>query len=309
MFRRAGATLVAAAVLAVALADSRPAGGQARSAGRTSSSTTTATASASAPASRPTLTIATYNICFVNSNLNAVLKTLQQCGADVIALQESNEQSVTFFRAGLGKTYSHLFFQHAPAAGGLAVFSKLPLKNPRYQRPTIGWFGTVTFEIELAGIALFIEDLHLTATVPEGKQNLLQMLDLYMRTEDIRLKEITAVFQGLPADKRTILLGDFNSEPEWAASKFVIGKGFVDSLAAADPKAAKSPTWHGKFGGADYQYHLDYIYHDKQFKTLESRIVPGEGSDHYMVMSKLELPASRPAGPTSNPSPATQEGR
>lgn len=257
------------------------------------------TAAASQPATRPALTFATYNICFANRDLKTVLKTLQQCQADLVALQETNDQSLNFLRPGLAKLYPHVFFQNAPAAaGGLAFFSKLPLKGARYLRPTVGWFGGLEAQVVFSGATVLVENIHLHPTVPDPKAGPLAALELFVQTEKIRGQEIELICKNLPPDKRVVMLGDFNSSPDWAATTFLAKRGFVDSFAAVTPNAATQPTWRANVNGSEYRYHLDYIFHDAGFKTLASRIVQADASDHFMVVSRLELP---PAGPTSKP--------
>lgn len=253
---------------------------------------------ASQPATRPVLTFATYNICFANRDLRTVLKLIQQCQADVVALQETNDQSLTLLRPNLAKLYPHVFFQNAPAAGGLAFFSKLPLKNARYIRPTVGWFGGLEAQVACSGATILVRNIHLHPTVPDPRSGPLAALQLLGQTEQIRSQEIETICKSLPRDKRVVMLGDFNSSPDWAATTYLAKRGFVDSFAAVTPNAATQPTWRAKINGSEYRFRLDYIFHDSGLKTLASRIVQADASDHYMVISRLELP---PAAPTTKP--------
>jgi endonuclease/exonuclease/phosphatase family metal-dependent hydrolase len=102
----------------------------------------------------------------------------------------------------------------------------------------------------------------------------------------------------------TIFLGDFNTPVNLAAVKTLLDKGYVDSLAAGAPNADRLATWHWKIKDFEYRLQIDHILHGPQFKTIRSRVIERDSSDHFLVASKLKWATTQPtAGRTVAGSP------
>lgn len=267
---------------------------------------------ANAPAGGPesksdpnTLVVASYNINFAISDKGALDKyvgIIRKCGADVVAVQEGNSALYAHLKKALAKDYPHMRFYPGPAACGFGWLSRKPLLNPGMLPKSAGWFGTPMVQVMVGDRPVQLVNVHLMATVPPKDANMATMLTLLAKTEPVRAKEIRFIHSRLPSKLPVVMLGDFNSISSMNAPTFLTDKGFVDSFASVTAQADSQPSWHWRQGKTAWQFRLDYIWHDRNFKTLSGRIVAEGPSDHYPVVSKLELllqPASQPASPIS----------
>jgi len=266
-------------------------------------------ASSTAPASKPAaeFTLATFNINYGNPDLKSVVETIRKADADLVAVQEVNEQSANLFRNALGKLYPHMQFRFAPAAGGFAFLSKRPLLKLQYHPPSFGWFGFWLAQVELGGKTLHVGNVHLLPTIPQAGDGVAELMKRFLATEPIRFREIEHVFGKLPKGDPVVLLGDFNSTVQMAAPQYLIQRGFADSFAAVNEKADRQASWHWKIKEVDWRLRIDYIFHTAHFRTLSSRILETAASDHFLVVSRLTwkpTTASEPAAATAGASAA-----
>lgn len=267
---------------------------------------------ASQPASRPasapatkTLKVATFNVLYLNRDLKAVAQTIRDGGADVVCLQETNPASAAFLRRQLGKLYPHTRFRHARGAGGLGILSKVRVGGLKYLPRRFGHFGSYLFRVEFAGSRVQIANVHLVSTNPAGGRGR-KLLAHWRLTEAVRAKEIAYVVENLPADRPVIIAGDLNSMPAWSAPRFLAGKGYVDSLAAARKDHAELTTWSGLPFKLPLAARLDYVFHTKHLRCLAARVLPCKGSDHSLVVCTV-APAAKPAGaPASRPAASSR---
>ncbi len=109
--------------------------------------------------------------------------------------------------------------------------------------------------------------------------------------EQTREKEIRQIHQALTKDMPTIVVGDFNSSSLLATPRFMVDNGFTDSFAEVTKNPDRHPTWHWNLNGLNLTFRLDYIFHDKGFSTLQSRVVSTDASDHNLVISRLAVTA------------------
>lgn len=100
--------------------------------------------------------------------------------------------------------------------------------------------------------------------------------------------QIGHIYEHLSDKMPAIILGDFNSGSTFCAPEFLKARGFTDSFSSVTENADEHFTWHWPHEGVDWRFRLDYIFHrGGGIRTLESRIVPTEASDHYLVISTL----------------------
>lgn len=100
-----------------------------------------------------TLRIATWNINSVRLRMPLVLKAAQETGADILCLQETKAQDADFPLEALKATFPHIAFRGEKSYNGVAILSKVPLRNIRHQH--------------FAGK----EDCrHIAATLPDGTE-------------------------------------------------------------------------------------------------------------------------------------------
>lgn len=257
-------------------------------------------ATAPAPA---TLKVATYNILYLNKDLKGIVRSIRKSGADVVCLQETNRKSAAFLRRELKKPYPHTRFRNGFRAGGFGFLSRRPLTHVRYLRPRFGPFGSHYCRVKLGGKDVQIVNVHLVATLPVTRDPR-QWLRIWIFTEALRARQIARICKDLPADMPVVIAGDLNSMPAWNAPQFLKDKGYVDSLASARRDHAEVVTWTGKVKGVTLSLRLDYIFHNRRLKTLDSRVLPSNASDHHLLVSTVAL---APKGaPTSRPAPSSQ---
>jgi endonuclease/exonuclease/phosphatase (EEP) superfamily protein YafD len=287
----AAATAAFVAILSCSRAANRdgnqPAGGPPRpiSAGPAAAR---AGASASAPATKPAdFKVATFNVLFLNRDLKALAKAIQQADADVVCLQETNAESEKSLREQLGKAYPHAFFQPDGKAGGLAFLSKAPLANVRYIPAKFGWFGAYACEAKLDGRPARIVNVHLTANVPPPHASPLNLAALWIKREAVRGQEIEYILAATDANIPRLIAGDFNALPKGAAPSFMRDKGFIDSLAAACKDHETLTTWSDTLGKIRIAFRVDYVFHTGAIESAGCRVLPCDASDHSLVVSGL----------------------
>ena len=302
--------LAGIAILCLLVAQSDPKTG----AGKTSESTA-ATSKAGSQPSR--LTLATYNInCGLTDeeSMAGFSEIIRKSGADVIAIQEGNDTLYAYLKKHLAKEYPRMYFFGKPAAGGLAWVSKIPLANTAVlPSQGGGWSSTVVSQAKVGGRSIQLVNTHLFATIPAPKANLAQVLQTFAQAEQIRDRQIRFIYSKLSTKLPVAMLGDFNSPPGSVAVEFLKDKGFIDSYASANKGAPEATTWQWQVGESMMKLKLDYVLHGEQFKTHKSRIVREGNSDHFMVISEVELlPATattKPAAKTSASKPAIASER
>jgi endonuclease/exonuclease/phosphatase family metal-dependent hydrolase len=236
-----------------------------------------------------TFSVASYNINFGNPNLKVIVATIRKANPDIIALQETNKQSATYLKRKLGKLYPHIRFHHAPWAGGFGFLSKVPFRKVTYIKPSKGPFGTYLVKVQLGGKTIEIANLHLCPTVPGKKDTLKTFLQRVLKTQTRRIKEIFSIYPKLSKKIPRLVVGDFNSLGGTFVPLFLEGKGMVDSYKAVTPASKRKETWHWKINNYEWKFRIDYIFHSKVFKTVSSKIFRSDGSDHYLIHSKLTL--------------------
>ena len=275
-----------------------------------------ATASMPASATAP-FKLATYNVYYQASDarsLASIVDIVAKSDADVVALQETTDNLAAFIRKKLAGQYPQMTFHGAPYAGGLAILTRNPVEKSVLPPSNGGLFSTLIVRTQLGGRNVWIANLHLLPTVP-GK-SISEYMAQFAKSDDVRRKEMQSILQGLDklnkAKDPVILMGDLNSPSQFAPTMILVGKGFIDSFAAVTRQPDTQPTWQANWQGVDYGFRLDYIFHSRLLRTLDSKIVPGGPSDHRMVVSRLQradlVPASAPAASMPVEIPNTPSG-
>ena len=246
---------------------------------------TTSTNPASGPRTKPTVkfSVATYNINYGNANLKEIVKTIRKADAHLVCLQETNRKSEKYLRRAFRRKYRYKYFRNGQAAGGFGILSKSPIKKVKYLPRKHGYFGTLLFHTKLGGKKVQVADIHLHPTVPRQGEGGFELLKLFYRTETIRAREIKYIHDSLDKTLPTILTGDFNSPPYMTVPGFLVKQGFIDSFAAVTRGANTHTTWRWRYRNVEWKYRLDYIFHNARLKTLTSKIVKSDASDHYLV--------------------------
>ena len=237
----------------------------------------------------PVLRVATLNLNYGNDSLKEKTELLRTCGADVIALQESNAESEAHFRRELKEPYPHIYFnQPKSRVDGFAFLSKMKLSNlQRFEPPKEGFFPSFSVEVEVEGRTVQILNLHLQAYCPQPGDGFREILKGLENMEAIHAAEMENLARHIKPGKPVIILGDLNSLPGMRAPVFLTRKGFTDSFASVNRQEPRTTTWKWNWRGIPLAFCFDYLFHGPEFETVESRVLPAEGSDHAMVLSAL----------------------
>ncbi len=208
--------------------------------------------------------------------LGAILKA----GADFVCLQETNAGWERFLRRGLKDRYPHMIFHHEPAAGGLAVLSRFPLKEVAVVPSPVGWFPAWILRAETPAGPVQVMNLHLHPAVnEEGGFS----IGAYLSTSPAqRLREIGKFHARLEPDRPTLVLGDFNEGDGGSAIGWLRERGFTDALAEFD---RSSDTWRWNSSCVAVRRRLDHILYSGGFRCVEARVIEEGASDHFPVLA------------------------
>ena len=238
------------------------------------------------------LTVATFNINFGNVALGEIEKAIRQADADIVCLQETTRQSEQFLRRKFAGQYRHIRFVGYRGfyyAERFGFLSKIPLAKLKYDPPQHGLFGTYYTTISHAGIDIRIANVHLTPFVVRRGSNVRQAMAAINGTEVAHRDEIHQIVDNLDFTEPALVVGDFNSLATFYAPSELIRRGMTDSFADVTERPDAHPTWHWKLGQGEIQFRIDYVFHTNDFRTVSSRIIQSQGSDHYLLLSELKL--------------------
>lgn len=226
--------------------------------------------------------VGTYNVFTGAHDSSLTAKAIRQMRADVILLQELSPQGTKLLDQALKVDYPYRHF-----SGGVAILSRFPLRNPRYERSQHGINGFLFAEVQSPGgrfqvASLHLDPLHIWTT----REKWSLPMQLMWGHDRIHREEVRQIVNALRPDMPTILGGDFNSV-SGAPIRQLQELGYTDSFAKVNKQPGQTPTLHFKLFGFKAGQRIDYILHDPSFQTLQSQVFPGSPSDHDAVVSVL----------------------
>jgi endonuclease/exonuclease/phosphatase family metal-dependent hydrolase len=244
----------------------------------------------------PTVHVATYNINFANRSPSHVVDAIRDSGADIVVLQETTPDSETYLQAKLGSEYPHTIFHghgsryYAERFGFLCSY---PIADTVFLEPEFGLFGTLIGRFDVGHVRIQVANVHLDPVDLFSDRTILGILRALRKAETNHLREVRRILDNLDGNVPTIIAGDFNGTSGSPANRQLVETGFTDSFAAVTENPDDHPTWMWRTRVGKLAYRLDYIYHDDFFETTNSRIICNNSSDHFLVVSTLNLPAPR----------------
>lgn len=253
------------------------------------------------PRAPGTFKIATYNILYINKDLDAIAANIYKSRADVVCLQEVTTAAARRLRKKLSQIYPYSHFHPSGGPAGCGFLSRTPLKNVVYLPKKYGPFGTLICRTKLAGKTVQIANVHLVATAPGRRRNPLFLLKLLVQTELTRKKEIVYLYSKTDANVPLILAGDLNSPPAWRAPAFLTSQGLIDSLAATRKDHGDVVTWSWSRKGVTLGLRIDYIFHTSQFTPIAAEVLTSNASDHSLQVSTLKWAPKPTSQPTTRP--------
>jgi len=97
-----------------------------------------------------------------------------------------------------------------------------------------------------------------------------------------------------PSGTPSVLMGDFNANPDEAAIQLVIEKGFIDTWVQAHPNLPYAGTFHGFDPVNSLRDRIDYIFVSPEFTIREATILKDHKdgrypSDHFPVGARVSF--------------------
>lgn len=242
----------------------------------------------------PNLKVMTFNILYLNKNIESIISPINKAQPDIVAFQELTESQGEAIKQKLAATYPYSSFKSGKDILGVGTLSKIPIENIQ-QIPSKSGYSQL-IKIQISNKNVFIVNVHTESVDPknifgEGEK----ILESYKRRE-LMISDILAYLNNnsIPiAD--TILLGDFNSTQGNKLYQIIKKAGFKDSYRAVNPILLNSFTWPTNMLGVYKKFkktwaflRLDYIYTGSHFKIIRSEVFQEEtGSDHKPLISSL----------------------
>lgn len=225
-----------------------------------------------------TLKVATFNINIQNQNLTAVANVIKSRSPHTVALIEITPSAMTEFTRKLASEFP---YSYRTEGGGIAVFSRFPLQNPR--SVTLAGGTILDTEIVVRSIPLHLVAVHPIVPI---KPHLFQR----------RNRQLAAIadYVNRQNSRKFILAGDFNLTPWSPYYRRLIQKtGLYNTRLGFGIE----PTWiepasHVTLSPlltATISIPIDHILVSRDIKVADCTSVKGGNSDHRMLFSDLVI--------------------
>jgi vancomycin resistance protein VanJ len=207
------------------------------------------------------LTVASENVDADNDRPSDAADAIAALHPDVIALQELDSSSTGTVARALAARYPHSY-----VVGTVGVWSRFPLSNPRALDLGLGWKRALSVDVAAPTGAVRLYAVH-AASVRPGQ---------YAQRDEM----ISALRDTVRADNpaRLVIAGDLNS----ASTDRSFGELASVATEAPTSQLDFGFTWPAAFPLARLDHVLSH-----GLVTLNSRVLPANGSDHRGVLVTL----------------------
>lgn len=215
------------------------------------------------------LRILTANVLQKNQSATALLELIQQEDPDLVVLSEVNERWISDV-ASLKETYPFHLTHPLENTYGIALYSKLPVERARIRAMVKKEIPSIDARVVLpSGQKVRLFAVHPNPPRP-GEDTTKRDGELILVGRDVR------------GDQSTIVLGDLN-DVGWSRTTNL----FQEVSGLLDPRKGRGlyPTYDAT--SSIWRYPLDYLFHSKDFRIVELRILPDIGSDHFPLLVEL----------------------
>jgi endonuclease/exonuclease/phosphatase (EEP) superfamily protein YafD len=226
------------------------------------------------------LRLLTYNVNYANPDVGATVSAIAAVDADVVLLQEITTEWQRALVARLARVYPHRVFRiHSRAPGGLAVLSKLPVRDEeQLPSPNHTWFPAERFVVATPLGDVQILNVHLRPAV-EGDS----WVKGFFTTPPLRLREIEAYWPKLAQPMPTVVAGDFNEDATGSALAFLVKHGLA-RVATTGPKTWHYEIKHGGKTSDGLAMDIDHVLLDGSLVARDARVLDAGTSDHRPVV-------------------------
>lgn len=228
----------------------------------------------------PHFVIETYNIQDTSSGDPATLEAVGAANADVICLQEVTPVWEQALRTRYEEAYPFMMFHALDGSEGLGFLSRFPLTDLGFHEEVHGWHPAWHAQADMDMGAVQILNVHLRSLFT-GRDN---AVTAYLSTSSDHLEEVQGFSAACEAGFPTLVVGDFNEEPDGSAVSFLEGKGFQNALPLYHPG---QPTWHDT-PSWQMEQTIDHVLFDHAFIPLNSWVENIGHSDHLPVLAHVE---------------------
>jgi endonuclease/exonuclease/phosphatase family metal-dependent hydrolase len=226
--------------------------------------------------------VLTYNVNYGGYRADLSTAAILAAGTDLVFLQETNPGWEAYLRPRLGGRYPHGRFRHAPAAGGMGVFSRWPVEEVAWHKPEAGWFHGWILRVATPAGPIQVLCLHLR---PQIDDNGRVGPGATRVTGRIRLAEVRELEARLDPALPRLILGDFNEEESGPAVQYLTGRGYTDALPEFD---RRSPTWRWRAGIIRLSRRFDHIMYSAGLHCCRAGVVRAGASDHFPVVALFD---------------------
>jgi len=227
----------------------------------------------------PFLKVVTYNINWGGRGWKLIGDYLEKADADIIFLQETQDEWEEYLKLRLSHKYPYSEFRHYSGAGGIAFMSKYKLSNVKVIKPENGWFPALTADIETKIGKVRLLNVHLRPPLSENGSATVSAL---YNSPEIHQKELKQFITETGKSFPLIIAGDFNEHEKGRGLQFLFENGFTDALSLYDQN---SDTWIWELGyGLQLDDRYDHLIFNKHLKCTGAEVFHiNNASDHMPV--------------------------
>ena len=233
------------------------------------------------PAERPPaehFSVMTYNVNWGAPGADQTAELIRRSEAGIVCLQETSPQWEQFLRRTLPHEYTFTEFRNSRdrMGGGLAFLSKFPAHEVAYIPSDTGWFDgwIVEFETPLGPVQIL--NVHLRPPISDGGS----WVSGYFTTKDDRMAELEKFYSRKRPGIPTLVMGDFNYNPNSRAVRWLQEQGMHNALPEFDSSTA---TWQWRYRGVTLSRRMDHIVYSPELHCASARVIQAGASDHFPV--------------------------
>jgi endonuclease/exonuclease/phosphatase (EEP) superfamily protein YafD len=215
----------------------------------------------------------TTNVFQKSRDSNSLLKIVTEADPDVVLAVETDEWWCSRLTDGLGSRYPHSLLYPLSNGYGLAVFSRLELREPVVRFLVDDAIPSIKTGVRLrCGVVIDLYGIH-----PQPPAPLQDSIE-----RDVELVLVGKETKRSP--RPAIVLGDLN-DVAWSSTttRFKTAGGLLDQRRGR----GFFNTYPAGLPGL--RYPLDYIFHTPHFAVCDMRVLPRFASDHLPFVAALSL--------------------
>lgn len=230
----------------------------------------------------PHFIVESYNIQDTTSGDPVSLEAVNSGNADVVCLQEVTAVWEAALRARYASTYPYMLFHAFEGSEGLAFLSRVPLDDLGFHEEVHGWHPAWHALAHFDAGPVQILNVHLRSML-SGRSS---AATAYFSVSSDHLEEVQAFSSACNQTYPTLVVGDFNEEPDGSAVSFLEGqRGFQNALPLFHPG---QPTWHDP-PAWQMEQTIDHVLFDHAFIPLNAWVANLGHSDHLPVFAHVEI--------------------